>query len=388
MLRIVSNEWLKDRHRWIHLAGLVALLGLVAGCGAEYPGSTIEPKTDLGETVQSLYVSVFWWTMFIGVVVWAVLGYTLFAFREKPGQAKPKQIHGHLGLEIAWTIGPAIIVVAIAIPTVQAVFATQTPAEGDALVIEVIGHRYWWEFQYPEQEISTANQLHLPVGRAVTLQLTSVDVIHSFWVPMLGGKRDVNVARSRPDDLPIEYNTLNFTLNEAGEFMGQCAEFCGESHALMGIRVIAQSEADFDAWVRDMNTPSPTAMGPQADAEAQAGDPADTPTEPLLVTLGRETFMNSTCVACHAVEGTAAQGVMGPDLTRLGNRSHIGAGMLENTPENLVRWILDPSSVKPGVRMPSTDQEAIMPTGQGTWPATGLTDDQVEAVAAYLSSLR
>jgi cytochrome c oxidase subunit 2 len=388
MLRIVSNEWLKDRRRWIHLAGLVALVGLVAGCGGEYPGSTIEPKTDLGETVQSLYVSVFWWTMFIGVVVWAILGYTIFRFREKPGQDKPKQIHGHLGMEIAWTIGPAIIVVAIAIPTVQAVFATQTPAEGDALVIEVTGHRYWWEFQYPAQEISTANQLHLPVGRPVTLQLTSDDVIHSFWVPMLGGKRDVNVARSRPDDLPTEYNTLNFTLNEAGEFMGQCAEFCGESHALMGIRVIAQSEEDFDAWVQDMNTPSSTAVGPPSDADAQGADAADTPTEPLLVTLGRETFMTSTCVACHAIEGTAAQGVMGPDLTRLGDRSHIGAGMLENTPENLVRWIRDPSTVKPGVRMPSTDQEAIMPTGQGTWPATGLTDDQVEAVAAYLSSLR
>lgn len=395
MLRIFRNEWLPDRRQWLTLAGIMGLMVLLAGCGGEYPGSTIEPKTDLGESVQGLYVSVFWWTMFIGVVVWAVLGYTIFAFREKPGQDKPKQIHGHLGMEIAWTIGPAIIVVAIAIPTIQAVFSTQAAPEGDALVVEVTGHRYWWEFYYPELELTTANQLHLPVDRPVTLQLASDDVIHSFWVPMLGGKRDVNVPRTRPDGQVQEFNTLNFTIYEEGEFMGQCAEFCGESHALMGIRVVAQNQADFAAWAQDMKTPSPTALTPAAPDQANgslaqggSASPDRGPTESLLVSLGRQTFMNSTCVACHAIEGTDAQGVMGPNLTRMGARPYIAAGMLENTQQNLVRWIRDPSSVKPGVRMPSTEEESLMPTGQGTWPATGLTDDQVEAVAAYLSSLR
>lgn len=379
--------------RWATACVFATLLVVVA-CGGEYPGSTVDPKTDLGETVQSLYASVFWWTMFIGVVVWAVLGYTLFAFREKPDQAKPKQIHGHLGLEIGWTIGPAIIVVAIAIPTVQAVFATQSPPEGNALLVEVTGHRYWWEFEYPEQDVVTANQLHLPVGRPITLRLGSDDVIHSFWVPMLGGKRDVNLIRATPEGQEPDYTYLHFTVNEEGEFLGQCAEFCGESHALMGIRVVAQSQPDFEAWIDAMNTPSPTALAPSS-TQAGEGDSGTAQSQPIasiqedpLVTRGRETFLASTCVACHAVEGTPAAGVMGPNLTRIGSRSHIGAGLLETTRENLALWIRDPDSVKPGVRMPAVDREARMPVGQGTWPATGLTDEQVEAVAAYLYSLR
>lgn len=397
MLRTPENEGRsRATGRFVALVGALALAFLVAACAGDYPGSTIDPKTDLGETVHSLYVSVFWWTMFIGVVVWAVLGYTIFAFREKPGQERPRQIHGHLGLEIAWTVGPAIIVVAIAIPTVQAVFATQARPPADAMVVEVTGHRYWWEFHYPEQGVVTANELHLPVGRPVALRLSSADVIHSFWVPMLGGKRDVNVPRTAPEGQEPEYNHLYFTINEEGTFLGQCAEFCGESHALMRIRVVAQSEADFQGWVRDMRTPSPTAMASTAPAAADQNEAAGTPEaapspapqEDPLVTQGRETFMSSTCVACHAIEGTPAAGVMGPNLTRLGRRAYIGAGLLENTRENLVRWITDPSTVKPGVRMPSTDREARLPTGQGMWPATGLTDDQVQAVAAYLSTLR
>lgn len=354
---------------------------LLASCGGEYPGSTIDPKTDIGETVQALYVSVFWWSMFILVLVWSVMAWVIIRFRERPGQPEPRQIHGHLGLEIAWTILPAIIVVAIAIPTVQAVFATQRPPGDDALVIEVTGHRYWWEFVYPEHEVETANELHVPVGRPVSLRLASDDVIHSFWVPMLGGKRDVNPLRATVNGEEPKYNWYHFTLNEEGEFIGQCAEFCGQSHALMGIKVVAQSEAAFEAWAESMNEPSPTAAPPGPDA-------APTPQQDPMVAQGRDIFLNSTCVACHSIEGTTAAGVLGPDLTRLGEHEFIAAGMLENTPENLYRWIRDPASIKPDARMPATDREARLPVGEGVWPATGLSDDQVRAVAAYLSSLR
>lgn len=353
---------------------------LVAACQGEYPQNSLDPKTDFAETIHSLYISVFWWCMVILVVVWAVLAYIVVKFRENPNRPEPRQIHGHLGMEIAWTIGPALIVVAIAIPAIQAVFRTQTPppADANALVVEVVGHQYWWEYRYPDLGVTTANELHLPVGRAITLRLSSADVIHSFWVPQLGGKRDVNPVRRVPEGEDSRYNWLYFTINEAGTFLGQCAEFCGESHSLMRTRVVAESPSEFDAWVGTLRTTSPTAAAPALDSLGQpltAEDP--------LVAQGRNVFFfQSTCVACHAIQGTAAQGVLGPNLTRIGSRTTIAAGLLENTPENLQRWISTPNDVKPGARMPGAQ------TTGGGFPPTNLSDEQVRAIAAYLGSLR
>ena len=209
-------------------------LALAAACRGEYPQNSLDPKTDFAETIHSLYVSIFWWTMVILAGVWSVLAYIVIKFRENPNRPPPRQIHGHLGMEIAWTIGPALIVVAIAIPTIQAVFRTQTPppASDNALVVEVVGHQYWWEYRYPDLGVSTANELHLPVGRAITLKMWSADVIHSFWIPQLGGKRDVNPLRRVPEGEDARYTWLYFTINEEGTFLGQCAEFCGEAHSL------------------------------------------------------------------------------------------------------------------------------------------------------------
>ncbi len=359
--------------------GLIALV-LVAACQGEYPQNSLDPKTDFAETIHSLYVNVFWWTMVILAVVWSVLAYIVIRFRENPDRPAPRQIHGHLGMEIAWTIGPAIIVVAIAIPTIQAVFRTQTPppAEDNALVVEVVGHQYWWEYRYPDLGVSTANELHLPVGRPITLKMWSVDVIHSFWVPQLGGKRDVNPLRRVPEGQEARYTWLYFTINEEGTFLGQCAEFCGEAHSLMRTRVVAESEAEFDDWVDTWQTPGPTAAAPALDPET--GQPA--PAEDPQIALGRTAFFSTTCIACHAVQGTPAQGVIGPNLTRLGGRSTIGAGLLENTRANLVRWIATPHEVKPGVRMPGAQ------VGGGGFPPTNLSDEQVQAIATYLGSLR
>lgn len=369
------------------VAPLLLLALLLSGCGGAYPQSSIDPATDFADTIHSLYVQIFWWTMLILALVWGVLAYILVRFRERPDAPRPKQTHGHLGLEVAWTIGPALIVVAIAIPTIQAVFATQSEPDEDPVRIEVVGHRFWWEFRYPESGVVTANELHVPVGRPVSLRLHSADVIHSFWVPRLGGKRDVNPVVAAPEGENPDYTWLRFTVRDTGTYSGQCAEFCGTAHSLMGIRVVAQTPREFRRWEEAWQTPSPTAVpaGPEAQETESAPDTAAQPPaspEEDLIARGRDVFHNqSFCVACHAINGTNAQGVLGPNLTRLGARSTIGAGLLENTPENLARWIRDPRAFKPGAEMPGVDHEG------GGWPATGLTDEQVRALAAYLSSL-
>ncbi len=388
------------------LVGALLLLAtalFLTACEESYPQSTISPHTDFAEIIHGLYVNIFWWTMFVLGVVWILLAWVVVRYREREGDEHPRQIRGHMGLEIGWTTGPALIVLAIAIPSIQAVFATQRPISDDALLVEVTGHQFWWEFHYPEEGVTTANELYLPADRSVSLRLGSADVIHSFWVPKLGGKRDVNpvVAVREPDGEP-EYNWLYFTPFETGVFFGQCAEFCGDSHALMRMRVVVQEEDEFEDWIERWHVPSPTAAPPEAEGEAEEEDEvpetgpaadldqevdagaAEAPApDPEQVSLGRDIFLHqSTCVACHAIQGTTAQGRIGPDLTRFGERMTVGAGLLDNDRENLVRWISDPESIKPGVLMPGVDRPG------GNWPPTNLTEEQVEAVAAYLLSLR
>jgi cytochrome c oxidase subunit II len=355
--------------------GLLAFsLLLLSGCADEYPQSTIWPHSDFAETIHSLYVAVFWWSMLILAVVWLLLAFVVVKFRARPDDPKPRQTRGHLGLEIGWTVGPAIIVIAIAIPTIQAVFATQRPVAEDNMVVEVTGHRFWWEFHYPEQGVTTANELWLPVDRPVSLRLAASDVIHSFWVPLLGGKRDLNPVVAVREGREPRYNWLYLTPHETGIYMGQCAEFCGHGHAWMGKRVVVETEEAFEEWVERWH--------------ASSGGQEPPPQEDPLVAEGREIFLEqSTCVACHAIEGTSAQGLIGPNLTLYGTRNTLAAGVLENNQENLVQWIRDPHAIKPGAPMPGTDYRVDIP-GATPWPATGLTDEQVEAVAAYLLSLR
>ena len=388
--------------RSLLLRGLpVLLLLLLAACGTEYPQNSLSPHSDFAETIHGLYVSVFWWTMFILAVVWALLAWVLVKFRAREGDPKPKQIRGHLGLEIGWTVGPALIVIAIVIPTIQAVFATQRPVAEDAMVVEVTGHRFWWEFHYPEQGITTANELILPVDRPVNLRLGSPDVIHSFWVPKLGGKRDVNPVVAVREGEDPKYNWLFLTPQETGTFLGQCAEFCGESHAFMAMRVMVETEADFEAWAERWHE-SPGALPPAGAEEVEdetelqmAGmSPEDEQDEGVvvqdedpLVAMGRDVFLNqATCLACHAIGGTSAEGDVGPNLTLFGARTTLASGILENNEENLVAWIKDPWRFKPAAAMPGVDYP--MQGTAGFWPATGLSDEQVRAVAAYLLSLK
>jgi cytochrome c oxidase subunit II len=306
--------------------------------------STMVAASDMARDVLSLYGLVTWICVGIGTLVFVVLGYVLLRFRERPGAPLPVQRHGQPLLEIAWTLGPAIVLLIIAIPTIQVIFRTQTQAKpADALEIVVRGYQWWWEFAYPSLGVVTANELVLPAGRRVVFSLEGPDVIHSFWVPKLGGKRDV---------VPGRPNRLVLTPSAPGEFWGQCAEFCGASHANMGMRVVVHAAERFDAWVGEQRAP----------AVEPSGEPA---------TTGKALFAGSACVGCHTVRGVSA-GTLGPDLTHFGSRKTIAAGMLPNTPQNLAAWIRDAPALKPGAKM----------------PAFALNEAQATALAAYLLALK
>jgi cytochrome c oxidase subunit 2 len=248
-------------------------------------------------------------------------------------------------MEIGWTLAPALILVVIAIPTIRTIFLIDKPTtDPNALTIEVVGRQWWWEFRYPELGIVTANEAHIPVGRTIDLRLRSADVVHSFWVPKLGGKRDL---------VPGRENQLWFTADSVGVFWGQCAEFCGTAHALMSMRMIVDTPGDFDAWAA-LNAGDAVRS---TDAQARAG---------------QGVFMSNACVSCHTIRGTAAAGTFGPDLTHFGGRLTIGAGILDNTLENLTLWLDSTQHVKPGNLMPEVS----------------LGDDQIAQLAAYLMALR
>jgi cytochrome c oxidase subunit II len=412
------------------LAILVTTL-ILAGCeaGAGYPQTTFRTVSAFGDALNKVFYNTLGWTMGILILVMGLILYAAFRFRERPDAPHPEQIHGNTKLEIAWTIGPALIVVFIGVPTVQTIFETQRRPPDEALVVEVIGHQWWWEFRYPEYDIVTANQMWIPTGRYVSLQMHSADVVHSFWIPRIGGKRDVNPLPRVADGTPPPHrNYLLFNVREPGHYLGQCAEFCGEAHAIMRMTVMAVEPEEFDAWVVRMRGEQVAAADTVTPAEPAAADTgaaaiADTavvavaaadqpaaltaePTPPaqrigqmpvptgagnpfvppldevMLQQEGERIFLGSACVACHAVTGTTAAGLLGPRLTMYGERPWVGAGAAENNLENLIQWIRDPQRMKPGTLMPGTIR------GGGGMAPTGLTDAEVRAVAVYLLSLK
>lgn len=313
----------------------LAILGafvvlLLAGCGGPFPQSAMEPRSDFGQILDELFRTIFWWAVGVFVLVEGALLVAIVKFRERPGSPAPRPLHGHTALEIGWTLAPAIVLIFIAIPTIRAIWIVDRPPPGEAMVVEAIGHQWWWEFRYPELGLVTANEMHVPVDRTVEVRLTSADVIHSFWIPRLGGKRDV---------VPGHENGLWFTPDSVGVYLGQCAEFCGLSHALMKMEVVVDEQADFDEWVAanlaDAIVAIPDTMRPDAGR----------------IAAGAQAFLQAGCIACHAVRGTPAAGVLGPDLTHVGSRRRIASGILDNNAENLTRWIQDPQAVKPGALM-------------------------------------
>jgi len=287
----------------------------------------------------------------LGVAVFVIFAGVLAVglFRRRPPDA-PDLRAGEPGRFNAWMIGagvavPLVVIAVVFAATVHAMRDVATTAPPGALVIDVVGHQWWWEVHYPEEGISTANEIHVPVGRDVALRLRSADVIHSFWVPALGGKLDM---------LPDRTNTLVLKADEPGEHVNRCAEYCGLQHTLMGMVVVAEPRDQFESWVATRRLP---AAGP-ADARSARG---------------QEVFLGSGgCASCHTVRGTAAAGTVGPDLTHFASRPTIGAGPFANTPDNRAEWVSDPHAIKRGVAM----------------PAARLGAEDLDAVLAYLGSLR
>jgi cytochrome c oxidase subunit II len=245
---------------------LMAVLALVlASCSTEFPNTTFNANSEFGRAIDALTYRLLILGGIVFVLVEALLLYTIWRFRHREGNPTPRQVHGNTTLEITWTIIPAIILAFIAVPTVRTIFQTQQRAIPDALQVEVIGHQWWWEFRYPQYNVVTANELYMPVGRTVNFSLRTNDVLHSFWIPRMGGKRDLIANHT---------NYIWFTPDSAGGWNGFCAEFCGASHANMRFRAFTVTPEEFDQWIAHQQT------GPAfRDGAAVAVTPEVTPIE-------------------------------------------------------------------------------------------------------------
>jgi len=349
----------KFRHRSLHLLGVLLtglLFTLLAACSKANPQSTFDTLGPVSRNQATILYVIAGVGTFVFILVFGILAYTVIRYRRRsPDDPDPPQIHGNDKLEVAWTIAPAIVLIAVAVPTLQGIFYAANPPTEARLTVEATGHQWWFEFKYPELGVVTANEMHIPEDEAVIVELRSVDVNHSFWVPKLAGKVDM---------IPNNENRLWLQADESGMYYGQCAEFCGESHAKMRFRVVVEPRAEFDAWVAR-----------QQAAAAVPGDP--------LAKEGHDLFMSNQarCFACHTIAGTQkARGTVGPNLTHFASRQHLAAGNLENTQENLRMWLEDPDAVKPGNLM---SRDAAVYNGQGE----PLTEPQISALVAFLRSL-
>jgi cytochrome c oxidase subunit 2 len=355
------------------LAGLVPVLCVLAlvlaGCSPDhYSQTALRPLSDYAKIGDDIQTTTFKWAVAVFVLVEGALLYAIFRFRGKPGDPEPQQIHGNTTIEIIWTVIPALILAAIAVPTVKGIFETNTTPPESGLKVEVVGHQWWWEFRYPDYKVTTANELHIPVGQTVALKMSTVDVVHSFWPPRFAGKRDV---------FPNRETRMWFKAEEPGEYSGQCAEFCGIQHGRMAFRIVAQSPEEFKAWAAHMQSlavkpatpPKPPPEAPKPGQRPKQGPPAPPEAVAAAPTAGEKLFLAKGCVGCHALNAyDAPKGMIGPNLANVGARTYIAAGTLKNTDENLAHWIMNPQSIKQGVLMPNL----------------GINADDAKALVAYL----
>lgn len=432
--------------RLVQLALTVAMLALVAACGQSHPDSVFHHRTDVNRDVDFLFKILIYAGTAVFIVVEGILVFTLFKFRQRPGQPEPEHVHGNTTLEIAWTVIPLVILIGIGIPTVRTIFKQQAAARSDALQVEVVGHQWWWEFRYPQYTVRnaagkldtvvTANELYLPIGTTVNFTLHSKDVIHSFWAPALAGKRDVITNHT---------NYLWYTPDSTGAqaFNGACAEYCGTSHGNMRFKVFTVERADFDSWIAHQEQPADGSVPPAgailadsaakmaaASGKAGAGAPPSAagavntqvmqagfiafprekipayavPETPLPKNLafddhllasgsaasGAKLVATGMCIACHTIRGVPSmQAVVGPNLTHIGSRTTIAAGLYPNDPRHLARWIKNANAMKAGVIMPTFGLGEYDPvTLKGPVKLGGFTDQQIADIVAYLSSLK
>ncbi|MBA4495453.1 cytochrome c oxidase subunit II [Paenactinomyces guangxiensis] len=312
----------------------------LSGCSGHPSMDALQPKGTAGEIQLDLIKWSFIMMLGVFTVVITIFVYVLIRFRKRKGKdIMPEQVHGNNWLELAWTVIPIILLAILAVPTVKYTFQLSDTKPGpDTLEVKVTGHQYWWEFEYPELGIKTAQELYIPVNTKVHLEIEGRDVLHSFWVPALGGKTDV---------IPGRTNTMWLDAKKPGPYQGKCAELCGAGHALMDFKVVAQTEDDFDKWVAQMkNPPQPITTSAQKE--------------------GEEIFRQN-CIGCHA--GANAK-ILGPDLSKFGTRDTI-AGILPHNKESLKQWLKNPEAVKPGAKMPKIDY---------------LEDKELDALMDYLMS--
>lgn len=324
---------------------------LLLDCWGIPAQSALHPAGPAAATIARI-----WWLMlgaFTGVFI-LVMGLLLVAIFRRPGQSRASATSanehgralppwGRTGFIVAGgVILPILVLTPLYVYSLIASARLHTPA--GAMTVRVVGHMWWWEIRYPNDGIVTANEIHIPAGKPVRLELASADVIHSFWVPRLNGKRDL---------IPGIENVFWIQADEPGIYRGQCGEYCGTQHANMAFEVVALSPAEFEAWV-----------------VARKTNRRETGTS--LTPRGWQVFVTAGCVQCHSIQGTRAAGNAGPDLTHVGSRRMIGGALLPNTRGNLAGWIADPQAIKPGIKMPRTYLEA----------------DDLQALVAYLESLK
>jgi cytochrome c oxidase subunit II len=408
----------------VALTAVAALM--VAACAGPYPNTTFSPHSEFGREIDALWNRL----LFLGTVVFifveGILLYTIIRYRRREGQPDPAHVHGNTTLELLWTTIPALILVFIAIPTVRTIFRTEARATPNALQVEVIGHQWWWEFRYPQYGVVTANELYLPVGRTANFTLKSADVIHSFWIPQMGGKRDVVSNRT---------NYLWFTPDSSlpdSEWNGTCNEYCGESHANMRFRVFTVQPAEFERWAAHQREPAMFGVAPAAPApdtaKAAGGKgakrvmatpaampPADsgwsfphdklaTYSVPLTTTppdlrftaglvgdpaRGKDIYSRSACIGCHTIKGNPMSlGVIGPNLTHIASRTTIAAGLYPNDAPHLELWIKNARAMKPGATMNTLGKGQYDPIMKMTVNAGGLDDQQIADIVAYLQALK
>jgi cytochrome c oxidase subunit 2 len=381
--------------RFARVAAALAGLSLLSGCiWLDGPQSTFDPNGPVARHQMDVFYVTCWVSLVIFVLVGSVLAYATIRFRargESDEHAEPpEQGHGNPFVEMSLIGGSVLALVVIAIPTLREIlYSYEVPVVDKANAYEVTatGYQWWFKFDYPSETaqtvdltgkasnapFSTANELVIPAGRPVHINLRTVDVIHSFWIPKLAGKVDM---------MPNRGNHLWVQADKPGYFWGQCAEFCGESHAVMRFRVIALGPREFNAW---LDSQMAVARRVPAPASGDAGQPkakfatyrtfkrnepgytdtfdaspldswrgkqnAESDEDPVLIARGRELFRTKTCATCHTVRGDGYVGVVGPELTHVGARSTIAAGLLENNRDELHRWIHAPNEVKPGNTM-------------------------------------
>jgi len=336
----------------------VSLVVLILGPGTALadaaqplsPTNIFAPASTPAKSIFGLSLFVLAVTGTIFLVVFSLLLYSVVRFRKRNNDdgIEPPQVYGSNQVEMAWTIIPILIVVALFMATARVIAVVQkTSAPDNAIAVTAIGHQFWWEYRYPELGVVTANELHVPVSdpahpTPTFINLLSADTDHSFWVPRLAGKTDL---------IPNHPNTMWMDPQETGVYLGQCAQYCGTQHAKMLLRVYVQSKDEFDRWIQQQRQPATTS---------------------IAVSEGQRIFETTACINCHTVSGTVASGRFGPDLTHLMSRDTIAAGAASNTPENLRLWIRNPNAIKPGSLMPAMELE----------------EKDLNALTAYLETLR